>query len=180
MKYLILLIMFPLTSSTYLIDFGGEPTKDTGRWFVISDGVMGGLSEGDARFTDSGLEFVGNISFENNGGFTSLRDEFRERDLSGYKKVKIRYKLDGQVLGFTLETSKRWFMPNYKVMLEDTQGEWETVTFKLKDFDTYQIGRKKNSKITERALSQILRIGFITSQKKEGYFTSEIDYIEFE
>ena len=54
-----------------LTDFDAD---DTGQWFIVNDGVMGGLSQGGPSLSGSGtLLFSGEISLENNGGFSSIR-----------------------------------------------------------------------------------------------------------
>jgi hypothetical protein len=55
-----------------LLDF---TTPESARlWQAVNDGVMGGVSQGRFRITDTRtMEFSGNLSLENNGGFTSVR-----------------------------------------------------------------------------------------------------------
>lgn len=55
---------------SYKIDF--TDINEVGNWQVINDGVMGGLSKGQMIFTDDVSVFNGNISLENNGGFSSV------------------------------------------------------------------------------------------------------------
>lgn len=50
-------------------------------WRSVNDGVMGGLSAGGMEQSDEGLKFVGRLSLENNGGFSSAR-RLVEQDLS--------------------------------------------------------------------------------------------------
>lgn len=46
--------------------------KHLNDWQVTNDGVMGGLSLGYTRIEDEAFIFSGNVSTENNGGFTSV------------------------------------------------------------------------------------------------------------
>ena len=62
------------------IDFGKK--KDGRNWQVVNDGVMGGLSEGEAQLTDDSVVFKGNVSLDNNGGFSSLRSSSLTRFFS--------------------------------------------------------------------------------------------------
>ena len=50
-------------------------------WRSVNDGVMGGFSAGGMEQSDEGLKFVGRLSLENNGGFSSAR-RLVEQDLS--------------------------------------------------------------------------------------------------
>ena len=179
MKSLILSIILMTTFSldNLKIDFG---KKKSGRnWRVVNDGVMGGLSEGDAVLTDNSILFKGKVSLDNNGGFSSLRSNFSRKALANYDQVKIRYRSDGITLAMTLSVSRRWYIPNYKTSLVSTGGAWETKVINLKDFRKHYIGKPMNEMMSDEALNQVIRLGFITDEKKYGDFEFEIDYIEF-
>ncbi|WP_050765246.1 CIA30 family protein [Kordia algicida OT-1] len=179
-KYLMIFLLLSqfLIAQNEEIDFGKY--KDGKQWQITNDGVMGGLSEGDYRFSDNGVVFSGNISLENNGGFSSYRSQFSKRDLSAFKKVIIRYRSKKYIMGFTLEMDRRWFVPYYKVDLPVTDWKWETIEIPFSGFARYNIGRKRPGKISKNELKKILRVGFISNEKKAGEFKIEIDYIKFE
>jgi NADH dehydrogenase [ubiquinone] 1 alpha subcomplex assembly factor 1 len=159
------------------IDFGKQ--KDGRNWQVVNDGVMGGLSQGQAELTDDSILFKGKVSLDNNGGFSSLRSNFSRKELASYEQVKIRYRSEGISLAMTLSVSRRWYIPNYKTSLSSTKGAWKTVTLNLKDFRKHYIGKPMNETLNNDALSEVIRLGFITDEKKYGDFEFEIDYIEF-
>ena len=46
---------------------------DPSKWRVVVDGVMGGLSSGKLIKSTSGLQFRGDLSLTNNGGFAWAR-----------------------------------------------------------------------------------------------------------
>ena len=75
-----------------------QPGLDGGlQWRVVNDGVMGGLSEGNVAFTEAGeLVFVGNLSLENNGGFSSIRSNKVSLDFSRAEGLARRVKGDGR------------------------------------------------------------------------------------
>jgi len=167
-----------LWSQESLVDFGKY--KDGERWKITNDGVMGGLSEGDYRFSDDGVVFSGKISLENNGGFSSYRSQYKKRDLSSFKKLIIRYRSKQYDMGFTLEMDRRWFVPYYKANLPATNWKWEEKEIAFSDFVKYNIGRERDGKLSQKELKNILRIGFISNEKKTGPFKIEVDYIKFE
>lgn len=176
----IFLTLFVLTSFTMdipKIDFGKK--KDGTNWQVVNDGVMGGLSRGEAKLTDNSILFKGEVSLDNNGGFSSLRSNFSRKELSGYEQVTIRYRSEGISLAMTLSVSRRWYIPNYKTSLSSTQGAWKTITLNLKDFQKHYIGKPMNETLDSTILSEVIRLGFITNEKKYGDFEFEIDYIQF-
>lgn len=173
----LVLILFGSTS-TRKIDFGQG--KDGRSWLVVNDGVMGGLSQGDAQLTENSILFKGKVSLDNNGGFSSIRSQFSDKQLSNYKEVEIRYRSTGISLAMTLSVSRRWYVPNYKTSLSGTEGEWKTVTLPLKDFRKHYIGRPMNETLNKTALKEVIRLGFITDEKKYGPFEFELDYILFQ
>ncbi len=169
-----ILIMF-LTIQPMTIDFSDEKLKG---WYILNDGVMGGLSKGKLTETDEGMVFYGSVSLENNGGFTSYRGPWQRYDLTEYEQVTIKYRSEGMRLAFTMETSQRWWIPNYKVNLV-TSEDWVTETFQLKDFKQYRLGDPTGKSFTEDTKDEIIRIGFITNEKRAGDFKFEVAYVEF-
>lgn len=160
------------------IDFGKY--KDGKLWSITDDGVMGGLSKGDYRFSDDGVVFDGTVSLENNGGFSSYKSRFEKTDLSSFSKVIIRYRSKNYTMAFTLEMDKRWYVPYYKVSLKPTDWKWMEVEIPFSAFDRYNIGSKRPGKLTKEELENILRVGFTSNEKRAGDFKIEVDYIKFE
>lgn len=180
MKLLLIIAMLLFSEKEKLkFDFGKEKGK-TNDWYSLTDNVMGGVSSSKLVYGANSLHFSGNISFRNNGGFASLRSAFNEFDLSNFSEVKIKFKSKNQKFALTLENSNRWWEPNYKYEFQsDSETEWKTVSFNLKDFHEEVIGRKTGKMISYSVLKNIIRIGVITNDKKEGDFSIEIDFIEF-
>jgi hypothetical protein len=148
------------------------------KWRVVNDGVMGGLSQGVLAYEKESVVFKGALSLENNGGFASFRSEPGNYDLSAYKTVTIKYRGYGGKFGLRFTTTDVYYMPYYKMLIEPTE-EWQTTTFNLRDFDQYSLLNKTGVKVSNEALSKVQRIGLIKSDKVEGKFEIEVDYIEF-
>jgi len=91
----------------------------------------------------------------------------------------LRYRSSGIALAFTIAVSRRWYIPNYKIRLNKTSSEWITTTIKLTDLRKHYIGRPLNETLQKERLKEVMRIGFITDEKKYGNFEFEIDYIKF-
>ncbi len=174
--FLFILVGLLINVESYKIDFGLE--KDGANWLIVNDGVMGGRSEGDAELRKNTLYFYGKVSLENNGGFASLRTPYDSYDLSKFTKVNVRYRSRGQSIGMTLNKYQRFYYPNYKIILEPSK-EWTTKTINLLDFKTYRLGELIDDKIDNSDLAKIIRLGFITNDKKASIFEFEVDYIEF-
>lgn len=177
MRLLFIIFMFLSFTNNKKIDFGKK--KDGRNWQVVNDGVMGGLSEGEAQLTEDSVFFKGNVSLDNNGGFSSLRSSYSKKELSKHKSVEIKYRSKGISMAMTLSVSRRWYIPNYKTSLEGTKGKWKTVTLALEDFRKHYIGKPMEETLREDELKKVIRYGFITDEKKYGNFEFEIDYLEF-
>lgn len=179
MKSLLVFTLMVLASIApeYRIDFG----ENTGSqdWRVLSDSVMGGLSYGRIQYMENSLQFKGEVSLENNGGFSSIRSHWSEMDLSRFETVSMRFKSKGQAFAFTLEKDQRWYLPYFKKEFTSDSEDWQEVTLKLSDFNEYRIGRMTENKLSKENLKDILRIGIVTNSKKKSPFELEIDYIVF-
>ncbi|RMB56665.1 hypothetical protein EAX61_13755 [Dokdonia sinensis] len=180
MKYfLALLIALPIMNTSLSFDFGTS-CDNCDDWFVVLDGVMGGLSEGKVEKTETSIIFRGSISLENNGGFASLRTPYQNYDLSEYKTVTVRYRSTGQDFGLTLNKYRQFWRPQYKTNLPITNGEWKTITCNLADFGTYRLGNTINENPNTEDLSKIIRLGLISNTKAPTDFEIEVDKIVFE
>lgn len=174
-RFFVVLIMsyFPVSNLDY--NFNKNQTD----WFVVVDGVMGGLSTGKLVVEDGYIHFYGKVSLENNGGFASIRNPYNSFDLRGFKKVKIRYISQGNAMAFTLNPNKVFYMPYYKITLPKT-SEWKEVTIALKKFEAHRLGESLDYTLTAEDAKQIVRFGFITDEKEATSFDFKLDYIRFE
>ena len=100
-------------------------------------------------------------------------------DISNFEYVEIKYRSSGISLALTFAVSRRWYVPNYKVSLDRTSSKWKTVTLKFTDLRKHYIGKAMDEQLKKETLKEIIRIGFITNEKKYGDFEFEIDYIKF-
>jgi hypothetical protein len=175
--HLFALLFSCFMTTPFTIDFGTQ--KDGANWRVIVDGVMGGKSTGTATFTENSVLFTGSISLENNGGFSSYRMPFGTYNLSSFNTVEIRYRSTGGEFGIMLERSQRFYYPYHNALLPNTNGNWQTQSFELTDFDEILLANKTGKKLSPEDLDKIIRIGFMKLDKREGPFTLEVDYLSF-
>lgn len=169
--------MFGTLTSQYKIDFGTKSAKQN--WLVVNDGVMGGLSSSEYYLKENSMVFKGSISLRNNGGFSSLRGPENNKDLSKFNNIEIKYRSKGQDFGIRLLEYDAYYLPYFKHVFACTLWEWQTVKISLKDFNQYKLSNITGKTMTNDNLSKIDRIGIIVSNKIEGPFEIEIDYIEF-
>ena len=183
MKTILMLLfglsMNSITTNDMILNFGNGQNQ-INNWVLLSDNVMGGVSKSNLEYTDNTMILKGDISLRNFGGFASAKTPFGKYDLSQYKGVKIKFKSTNQKFAFTLEDSNNWTLPNYKGSFYSTSSNtWKETTILFKDFKEYQIGEATGKKLEDSKLKNIVRMGIITTEKKEGPFTIEVDYIEF-
>ena len=177
--FLLALISLQSFGQSSIIDFGNSAGKNQ-EWILLSDNIMGGVTKSKIEYTTNSVLLSGNISLDNFGGFSSVKTKFKKIDLSAFKGIRIRHKSNNQKFAFTLEDTQNWTLPNYKGnFFNQKPNEWETSTILFKDFKEYQIGEPTGEKLELERLKNIVRIGVITTEKKEGPFSLEIDYIEF-
>ena len=171
------LLIYMTQNNSYKIDFG--KTKEGVDWWVVNDGVMGGLSKGRKELTENSILFEGVISLDNNGGFSSLRCSLSHKDLTQYDEIEIRYRSTGISKALTFSVDRRWYIPNYRISLEGTSGNWKTMIIRLSDFKKHYLGKSLNESLKKEKIKDIIRMGIITNEKKYGNFEFEVDYIEF-
>jgi len=179
----LLVMTFLISSANFAqdkmtLDFGYEKVGQN--WRVINDGVMGGLSQGSAVLTENSIQFTGDISLKNNGGFSSLKAPFAKVDLSTYSGFKIRYRQQGHPVAMTFEWHPRFYRYYHKVLLPETNNTWNTVTIPFKSVKQYRLGTTNGKSISTQDLQKIIRLGFIASEKQESTFDFEVDYIIFQ
>ena len=121
-----------------MIDF----TRGDELWPSINDGVMGGVSSGEMVRSSSGFaSFRGTVSFDNNGGFASVRSRPEAHDLSGFDALLLRVRGDGKRYGFRLRTATSLDGVSYQASISPPEGEWVELVLPLEDFEPVYRGR---------------------------------------
>ncbi|MBC8469079.1 MAG: CIA30 family protein [Planctomycetes bacterium] len=150
------------------------------QWISVNDNVMGGISDGSFRFTDDKtLEFSGNLSLENRGGFASIRTRPADLKLDGYDTIAIRVKGDGRTYYFNLRTSSRNAAGSYRAPVNTQKETWQEVRIPLKNFEYTSYGRRIAGAEPLRA-NKVQSVGFTLSDKKAGPFRLEVSWIRAE
>ena len=156
-----------------LFDFN-EKTNPR-EWRIIDDVVMGGISDGKFKIDENGNGlFFGNVSTENNGGFSSVRYQMKTKDISDFSKVSIRLKGDGKNYQFRIKDDINSYY-SYITTFE-TSGEWETITLNLKDL--YPSFRGQTLNLPNFSGGSLEEIVFLISNKKDESFELKLDKIE--
>ncbi len=166
-----------LTQDTNKIIFDFSEVKTIKDWYVVNDGVMGGLSKGKFNLNDNGNAlFHGYVTTENNGGFTSVRHSFSEKNVSSFKAVTLRLKGDGKTYQFRIkadEDQSYSYVQDFK-----TSGDWETITISFNSFYPTYRGNKLNK--PNYSGEHMEEVTFLIGNKKKESFALEIESITLE
>ena len=160
-----------------MTEFDESSNRDV-EWRVVNDGVMGGLSKGKLKMTDDGImRFSGNLSLENNGGFSSIRSNRVSLDLSQADGLLLRVKGDGRIYQVRLSTKETYRGMEMSFMAEfpTVEGEWVEVRVPFSELKGTWRGRSLPDKKFNP--SEVTRLGILLADKKAGKFGLEVDYI---
>lgn len=148
------------------------------RWNVVLDGVMGGLSSGTVTTTRTAtLLFTGDLSLENNGGFSQIRTPVNGRDFLGTEGFDIRIKGDGRTYIFDVRTADaRMMAGSFQNTFATLPGEWINVRLPFEDFQLHNFGRRVPGDRTIEP-GMIESIGVTLADKTPGPFRLEIERI---
>lgn len=160
-----------------LSEFSKEDNEKLG-WGVVDDGVMGGLSKGKLAYTDQGtLVFSGDLSLENNGGFSSLRTRDLDLDLSASDGLLARVKGDGRTYQVRLASDARYRGMEVSFMAEfaTEKDQWIEVRVPFEKL----VGSWRGRSLAEEVFnpSSVQRLGLILSDKNPGPFRLEVDWL---
>ena len=161
-----------------LFDFTG---KDSAKeWQTVNDGVMGGLSEGKFKITDQKtLEFSGNLSLKNNGGFASVRTKSKKLTLDSGDTIVARVRGDGREYSLNLYLNKPRIAFSYRALVQTKKNEWIEIKVPLTRFEATSFGRvlKDARPVTPQDVNAV---GWMLSDKQDGPFEMEIEWIKVE
>ncbi len=162
-------------TTNMLIDF---TNKKAGHQInVVNDGVMGGLSRGMVQMTEADtLLFKGNLSLENNGGFSSFRVSGERWDLSDWKGIEIQVRGDGRVYGLRATTDEKFLRSSvsFTADFKTEKDRWVKLRIPFSAMKASWRGRKLDRNFDP---AQIKGLGIILADKTAGEFAMEIQSI---
>ena len=175
MLFYSLLFLVMINPSLVIVDFNVE--SDLADWYIVDDGVMGGLSSGNMSIDKEGhARFYGEVSLDNNGGFTSVRYQFNTKKIEPYNNCRIRIKGDTKNYQFRVKSdASQRFSYIYEF---ETNGGWEEIVIPLSEMYPSFRGRKLD--MPNFPNQQLEEIVFLIANKKEESFELMIDSITLE
>ncbi|MFT4548987.1 MAG: transforming growth factor-beta-induced protein [Verrucomicrobiales bacterium] len=164
------------TPAMVLADF--EEGKVADGWKTVNDNVMGGRSKGEPSFKNGILTFSGATN-TNGGGFSSIRTEPSEFDLSGKSGLLIRARGDGRTYKAELRTDismRSWTVP-FRADFKTVKGEWREFYLPLKSFKPTLFGQKLPT-APKLDPAKVSSVGFMIYDKQDGDFSLEVDWVK--
>lgn len=165
--------LLSLTPPLTIFEF--TSAADFSAWRVVDDGVMGGLSEGLLQQAPEGHAiYRGDVSLENNGGFSSLRYRFQPKVVEQFSTVRLHIKGDGKKYQLRFKSSLNDY--HSYIAYFTTSGEWETIELPIKDMYPTFRGRRLN--MDNYPAETLAEVAFLIGNKKAESFQLEIEKIE--
>ena len=174
MYYLFLFYSLILMSLHQLLLFDFSTASTAHAWNIVNDTVMGGVSKSIFFVNNEGHGvFEGQVSLENNGGFSSVRYNFETIAVASYNTISIRLKGDGKRYQLRIKPSKH---DNHAyIHYFETTGDWQTIEFPLSEMYPTLRGRRLDSPNFPK--TQMEQLAFLIANKKEERFKLLIDHI---
>lgn len=173
-KYLIFNLSFLLMYQTSFSIFDFTTESDISSWRIVDDVVMGGVSQGNFKIKNEGNGlYSGQVSLENNGGFSSLRYRSKEIKVANFSKVVLRVKGDGKNYQFRIKDRYRNYYSYIKVF--NTTKDWQNIEINLADM--YPAFRGRVLDMDNFSAKIIEEIAILIGNKKAQNFQLEIDTI---
>lgn len=154
-----------LMTAQTLVNFKENPSTEN--WNIVDDVVMGGRSSGSFTLSDEGYgKFSGEVSLENNGGFSSAKYEMETVAVKPSYTIRIRLKGDGNAYQFRVKDRRR---NSYSYITTfETTGNWQTLEFTLADL--YPTFRGRNVDLPNFDQNTIEELRFLIGNKKPQAF----------
>ena len=153
-----------------LAEFGGDP----GAWQVEDDAVMGGRSQGRLEITPAQTAvFSGNVSLENNGGFTSIQRDFDPVDVRKFRALVLGLRGDGKRYQVRVETKPK--APHGYAYDFQTSDGWQCIEIPFADM--YAIHHGDRLDLPNYPGKNLARIQILIGNGVAESFRLEIDRI---
>lgn len=174
MKHLIYMILLFFSMAPKVI-FDFNKNSNIQDWKIVDDVVMGGQSAGNFNLNADGFGvFEGNISLDNNGGFSSLRYRFPQIMVKNYTLISIKLKGDGKNYQFRIKSNSGDYYSYIAPF--SSSGEWQELEIPLKEmYPSFRGKRLDQPNFNEGTIEEI---AFLIGNKKAEKFKLMIDKIE--
>jgi len=162
-------------TSRVLFDFS-DPSSATG-WFNQNDTVMGGVSDSASTWVDGHLVFSGNLSLDNNGGFTSTFGPINEQLpalMSGANAIVVTARGDSQTYLMQIRSNdNQRYIQRFTTVADIEQS----YILPIADFVSVDWRLSPIAGAASMDIANIVQIGFYLLDKQVGPFEIAISSI---
>jgi len=178
--FILLFLKYPMEAHSaetikFLLSF--KNIENTGKWIVVNDDVMGGVSKSNVYLHSDGyLIFAGDLSTDYGGGFASIRTYHTNWQVGNYEGIILKVKGDGKTYQFRCRLANNLNQIAYRHYFNTNENDWQRIFLPFKDFLPTYRGRvlRNLPKIDPEKISQF---GIMISDKQVGNFKLKIDWI---
>lgn len=163
------------TAGIEMIDF--TQASEHQQWSAINDNVMGGISTGGIVYDGEHSLFKGELSLENNGGFSSINRSLESLN-PAVNNVELSFVGDGRTYQLRFTTWIDGNRTNYKHSFKTIKGEQLKKVFQLNDFKAVFRGQSLSGAPRLEA-QDIRQIGFLIADKQPLPFELNLIQIQF-
>ncbi|MEZ8844021.1 CIA30 family protein [Vibrio splendidus] len=158
-----------------MIDF--TQASEHQNWTATNDNVMGGISTGGLIYLDNKSRFRGELSLENNGGFSSIKRSI-ESPAHEIDSAELVFVGDGRTYQLRFTTWKEGNRVQYKHDFDTIKGQQLNKTFHFNDFQAVFRGRLL-SDAPELKAQDIKQISFLIADKQPLPFELNLIQLHF-
>ncbi len=160
-----------------IFDFSSEETA--GKWRIVNDVVMGGVSKSNMTLSEDGsAKFSGTLSPDNNGGFASIRAYIEGNELNDYSGVIIKAKGDGNIYNLRFRTDQNYDGVSYQAKFKSDKEKWIEFKIPFKEFKPTFRGRLVPNQ-PELKSENIRQTGILIADEQWGEFEMDVQWIKF-
>ena len=162
--------------SMILFDFNDQ--NDVSDWFNQNDTVMGGVSDSASTWVDGQLVFSGNLSLDNNGGFTSTFGPVNDQLptlMSGADAIIVTARGDGQTYLMQIRSSDNTRYIQRFTTVADVEQDY---VLPLANFESVDWRLSVIPNAAPMNTANIAQIGFYLLDKQVGPFEIAISSIK--
>ena len=168
----------PIKQAQSMILFDFNDQNDVSDWFNQNDTVMGGVSDSASTWVDGQLVFSGNLSLDNNGGFTSTFGPVNDQLptlMSGADAIIVTARGDGQTYLMQIRSSDNTRYIQRFTTVADVEQDY---VLPLANFESVDWRLSVIPNAAPMNTANIAQIGFYLLDKQVGPFEIAISSIK--
>lgn len=169
---IITVLLFSLMMQSEII-YKFTDASNLSQWQIVNDAVMGGRSQGNLEIQSDGhARFFGDVSLENNGGFTLVQHRCNMNVKNEAKGIIIRCLGDGKAYQLRVRANSK-SQYAYAATFTTDGGKWQEIRIPFSDLEAIFRGQVLN--MPPFSAKSIQEIGLLIGNKQTEDFEILID-----